>query len=445
MTESSERPILIGYLPPLGGLPKTAANYGFHRTLINIGDIAYTYAGTLLTAGRNFETWNFSMPVEEVNERYSRVVFFIPCRIAPPPHDADGYPYERITRFVEGLRIPFCSLTESIQSNDFEYRVDLHRLLSPTVIRYLHVLADRSPILGTRGHYSAEVLDALGIRNAIPLGCPSLYLNGPSLNPALNTIAQAANLRNVATCYSNYQENRHSRIADILRLTRDNGYHYVEQSFGLAAKALYYPGKIDASDVYRARHLYRDLDVLADLFAAGRIRYFTNYILWRDFLSQMDFVFGARMHGLTPAVQAGVPSLFIAHDARVREMCEFFELPFLAENELPATLRIEDFQEACDYSAVCASYPNRYSRFLEALRTAGIEPNVTDSGEIRDFWEPTPGPAVVAEETVPPGPEQAKWLRKICRLAATIPDRHFETMQDIGRIAQDWYIATRHH
>src|SRR5690606_152327 len=101
------RPTLIGYLPPLEGIRKTGANYQSHSQFINIGDIAYAHAGALLTSGRNFDVWNFRISADEVNENFSKVVFFIPCRIAPPPYDQDGYPYAFATDFIERLKIPF--------------------------------------------------------------------------------------------------------------------------------------------------------------------------------------------------------------------------------------------------------------------------------------------------------------------------------------------------
>lgn len=103
MNVADPRPTLIGYLPPPGGIRKTGANYPHHAQLINIGDIVYANAGAMLTSGGHFEAWNFGMSAEEVNEKYARVIFFIPCRIAPAPYDHDGSPYEYVTRFIEKL------------------------------------------------------------------------------------------------------------------------------------------------------------------------------------------------------------------------------------------------------------------------------------------------------------------------------------------------------
>ncbi|MFK0093298.1 polysaccharide pyruvyl transferase family protein [Pseudomonas sp. NPDC090592] len=440
MIAADSRPTLIGYLPPPGGIKKTGANYQYHSQFINIGDIVYAHAGAMLTAGRNFEIWNFRMTAEEVNEKYSRVVFFIPCRIAPPPYDRDGYPYEYVTRFIEKLKIPFFSLGESIQATDFDYTSDFHRSLSAEVVRYLEVVADRSPVVGTRGYYSAEVLNNLGVKNAIPLGCPSLYLNGPSLRPSLLDVPIKP--EKVAVCYSNYQGNLHSRIDDFLRLADKNNYYYVEQVFGLLAQVLYYPGKLKGGDIYAARRFYKDLAPVVELLKKKRVRYFTNYTLWKDFLGTMDFVFGARMHGLTPAVHAGKPAMFIAHDSRVREMCEFFSLPFVAEHELPASLDIDFFLSRCDYSAAFSRYQDAYSGFVSTLRAHGLNGNIGADDAILDSWSPVPDDDVRSEEQVPHYlTEEIANLEQQIDICAGVSDESFIRLGQVSDISQQWYLS----
>jgi hypothetical protein len=157
----------------------------------------------------------------------------------------------------------------------------------------------------------------------------------------------------------------------------------------------------------------------------------------------MDFAFGARMHGLTPALQAGVPSLFIAHDARVREMCEFFELPFVAEQELPEQINLDWLLAACDYTPAHRRYPDRYASYLATLARIGITTNTTPEGNIADFWEPQPDETVLAEESTVTGPTEAARFRQLLALTETIPDSHFETIAAIRSLSQDWYQSTR--
>lgn len=439
--ERDTRPVLIGYLPGMYGVPKIGANYPFNARLVNTGDLAYTYASTMLSVGRHFEAWDFSASAEEVSEKYSKVIFFLPCCIAPPPYDDDGFPYEQVTQFIEGLKIPFFSLAESIQSKSYDYETDFHKSLSPKVVRYLNVVADKSPVVGTRGYYSAEVLNRLGIRNALPLGCTSLYVNGPRLKSSLLSCRPPRSGK-VATCYSNYQGNAHSRIRDFLQLADSEGFHYVEQTFGLVPQALYYPGKVSSASIRSARMIYQDLPVLTSLLRKGLVHYFTNYTLWKNFLATMDFAFGARMHGLTPAVHAGVPATFVAHDARVREMCEFFSLPFVAEHDLPERLSLEYFHSHCDYAAAIDAYPERYRGFVQTLHQHGLGSNVGPDGEIIDPWEPLPDARVIEEETAVPA-DDFDYLERLIAMDERLPTNASGEHPEIEALAQAWYLSRR--
>lgn len=436
----TEKPALIGYLPPLGGIPKTRAAYNWHRNLINIGDICYTYPGTLIAAGSQHAAWNFSTSAEEVNETYSRVIFFIPCRIAPPPYDKDGYPFETVTRFIEKLKIPFVSVSESIQSSAYEYENDFHKKIGPAVSRYLHTIADHSVSVGTRGTYSAEILGKLGIKNVEVVGCPSLYINGPELDEKLARTPDPNTVRNVAMCYSNYQKLERSRVADLLNMADQYDFHYVEQSFNLLVKAQHYPGLIEMGDLADANTVFHGLDSIRSLYRKDRIRYFTNYRLWKDFLAGMDFVFGARMHGLTPAIHSGIPALFIAHDARVREMCDFFDLPYIAESDIPDNADLDFFCSRCDYTRALSSYPEKYFAFLEFLEKNGIRPNVRSDGTIKDHWLPEPSPVVVSSEKRKTNDIDANFLDLLCSLAEqriSSNDARFDRC--VRDIAQSWY------
>jgi len=415
--KTNSRPILIGYLPPLAGFEKTKDNYLLHSSYINIGDISYTYPATLLCAGKNFEPWDWAMSAEEVNERFSQVIFSLPCRISAPPHDEDGFPFERITQFISKLTIPFVNISESIQSSDYEYASDFASRLRPNVIRYLHTVADHSNIVGTRGEYSADILRKIGISNVEPIGCPSLYINGPSLHPNLTSKKHFNEIERISVCYSNYQHLSHSKIKDILKLACDNDYHYVEQSFNLIVKALYYPEMIEAQDIHNANIFYHGLDEIQTLFEQQRVHYFTNYQVWKQFLSNMDFVFGARMHGITPAIHAGVPSLFIAHDARVREMCEFFQLPFIAEKDLPSgnNLTAEYLYSLSKYEQAAKTYKYRYKNFINFLEKNDITPNIDQNSEIINLWEPKPSVGVQHSETYKPDRLDGKAFRHLCK------------------------------
>ena len=395
---SSQKPTLIGFLPPIGGLPKTEDYFDYHKALINTGDIVYALAITLLSAGNNNMAWNFSANAKTVNEYFSKVVWAIPCRIAPPPFHLDGFPYEAATNFIKQLDIPFTSVTESIQSSTYEYDKNLHKTLSNKVVTYLKTISEKTITIGTRGEYSAEILNKLGIKNVEPIGCPSLYMNGPTLKEKLIRKKPFSDVHNVAVTYSNYQRRTESLIQNAMSIAASNGFFFIEQTSNVVPKLLYYPDKLDPIDLIEANKHYGSLDFLRTLYNTNRLRYFTNYGNWKDFISKMDFVFGARMHGLTPAIESGIPAHFIAHDSRVREMCEFFKLPFSPEHVFSGKMfDLHKLYESTDYSSAEKIYPDKYKNFLRFLTNNNINSNTDDNLEIMDKIDYTPSPGVEIE------------------------------------------------
>jgi hypothetical protein len=399
--EKQSKPVLVAFLPPLGGLPKTKEFFGYHRSLINTGDIVYCYATALLAAGRNHMAWNFSADAQVVNEAFSRVVWSIPCRITDDSFEGDHFPYETATKFIEELKIPFVSVTESIQSRNYEYDSQLHKRLPAKVVHYLKAIGEKSAVVGARGHYSAEVLSRLGITNVQAIGCPSLYINGPCLRPELLKKRSFKEITRIAVAYSNYQMSSNSRISDILKLAAANDYFYVEQTANIVFKMLYYPESIQESDVQKAIKLYGGrggLESIRIIYQRKRLRYFTNYANWSSFFTGIEFAFGARMHGLTPAVHNGVPALFVAHDCRLREMCEFFSLPFVAEKDM--TLEPRVLYGMAEYDKASATYPRLYRQFLAFLTKNGISPNCDEA--LQPIPDVDAGPADSVEQELNP-------------------------------------------
>lgn len=102
-------------------MPKTAANYPYAKGRPNAGDLAFIYAGALFAIGSDFDSWDFlPLSPEEVNERYSRLVMFLPCRIIDPELDY-GWHFDRVSDFLQKLKIPVISASESIFIKEYEY------------------------------------------------------------------------------------------------------------------------------------------------------------------------------------------------------------------------------------------------------------------------------------------------------------------------------------
>ncbi|RJT92595.1 hypothetical protein D6T65_18170 [Arthrobacter frigidicola] len=124
----------------------------------------------------------------------------------------------------------------------------------------------------------------------------------------------------------------------------------------------------------------------------------------------------------------------------MREMCEFFSLPFVAEHELPASMDINFFLSRCDYTATLSQYQDTYARFVQTLRALGLDGNIDAAGSIIDCWEPAPDVQVAGEERIPRySPEEMFNLEQQLAICAGIPDEAFVRLAQIRDISQSWY------
>ena len=106
------------------------------------------------------------------------------------------------------------------------------------------------------------------------------------------------------------------------------------------------------------------------------LRTFFDTNQWRAWASSMDFNFGRRFHGSIIAMQAGVPSLMVAVDDRMREMLGFTGLPAVDATDLDkAENRAEfvaDHLAGLNASELVDRYSDRERNFRTALREIGI-------------------------------------------------------------------------
>ncbi|KAF1053175.1 MAG: dTDP-glucose 4,6-dehydratase [Stenotrophomonas maltophilia] len=379
---------LIGLYDALEGLAKTDAGYRTIQIRPNAGDLVYTAPGTLLSSAGvgDFDVWMFDeLSAEVCNERYSHLVLFLPCRLIGAEMDNgwNGEVYRRVTRFIRQLKIPVISAAESVLTNSNDYQSDFHRQLPDYIVDYLRALSERCVSIGARGEYSAQIIRDLGIDNVEPVGCASLLVNGPTLPASLLQRKPFEEVRRIALGYTNNVYGDGSLIGQMLTLAAEQGHVFVEQHFSLLTKLLYWPQKLTAQDLVQGRALYQDLAQVDRLLQQGQVRYFTHYGLWQAFCRELDFMYGSRLHGGVMAVNAGVPSYFISQDTRVREVCEFYQLPWTSEQQVrSAGIDVRRFYEEADYSAACRLYPQRYRNYLDFLRRNGLQPRLDAEGRV---------------------------------------------------------------
>jgi hypothetical protein len=126
---------------------------------------------------------------------------------------------------------------------------------------------------------------------------------------------------------------------------------------------------------------------LEKLFRSGRL-VFGDYHQWiRERFSQFfsmppwfsylrsgfDASMGTRFHGNMAAMQCGVPSLWIVHDSRTQEFCDYHGLPQVPLGKLAVTGKISDlFEEHYRTDRFARRYAEGYTRFHAYLEKHGI-------------------------------------------------------------------------
>ena len=100
-----------------------------------------------------------------------------------------------------------------------------------------------------------------------------------------------------------------------------------------------------------SRMMMGDTDLEAfRTFCATKLRTYCSVQQWMEDSARFDFSVGMRLHGNMIAFQVGVPTLWVHHDSRTRELVEAMALPGIALAEfLENCHSIEDAYAACEF------------------------------------------------------------------------------------------------
>ncbi len=246
--------------------------------------------------------------------------------------------------------------------------------LSAGTRRFLGYVADRSVSIGVRGHYTAEVLNDLGIRNVTVIGCPAVFWSGPAA-PVVRqeTLPHLPSLAVNATPVGHYRDKISTLFAFGMRHEAD----YVAQAerwmAALAASpetTPYQPLREDDAVTYFAYPACTPT-VLANWLRA-RTRWFFSPQDWIGRMGGYDLSVGSRFHGNLAAIQAGTPALNLVFDTRTRELCEYLSLPTLSLSDFHGDLPLGALHALADYRPFTATYARRYETYRAFLTESGL-------------------------------------------------------------------------
>lgn len=250
--------------------------------------------------------------------------------------------------------------------------------LDENSVRLLEILRDRKAAIAARGRLTAEVLEGYGIEDYAITGCPSNFLNpSPTLGRDLGErLASMGKPENIAV-NCDVRPGLEDVVPPLARLLERLRGSWITQVF---EDISFLRG--DCTD-QAFTHLGRMSEIMkpgADRayiinFLKTYCHYFLDVEQWLDFLLRFDFSIGTRLHGNMMAWQAGVPAVWIPHDARTAELLKCMELPTLDRKVLSSRSKIGEILDGVrfDGEAYDQKRAQLARRYHDVLRKAGLE------------------------------------------------------------------------
>ncbi|MFO7996275.1 MAG: polysaccharide pyruvyl transferase family protein [Dehalococcoidia bacterium] len=289
----------------------------------------------------------------------------------------DKFEFPRTTAFIEKVHLPCVIIGLGAQAPDYGHRI---RIPDGT-IRMMKVISERSTSLGVRGHFTASVLERLGIRNIRVIGCPSIYWR---CHPAM-----FISRRPFDQC-SRIAVNGHSNIIDftsdissarrvqrlLATLAFENRYPYILQSeMPELSIACGEEPQLDDSTISWMKNNHGLSDVPDEEFfryVRTNMMSFFDVEEWMAYMRSLDFVIGSRFHGCLAAIINGIPATIFVHDARTGELCELLRMPQVDIRKVKA-IDLRALYDAMDLDTLEATYSSLYDGYIDFLEENRIE------------------------------------------------------------------------
>lgn len=343
----------------------------------NMGNMLFPYSisRTLMTEGTQIDTIRFdkipsnkreiSEQAKQINEEYD-------CLILPFAnafrHSFIGE-LKKVTWMVEKLTIPCVVVGAGLQAAVGKELEDQE--LAEVVTNFVMAVLNKSDCLGLRGEQTAAYLEKLGFRaekDFTVIGCPSMFTYGKEL-----PVPDCKELTPKSTVSMNSKiclpQNFHDLLYRCRRQIED--YYYIPQVLEEIYRmyvGMPFPKKFEAK---MPKHFPEDL--AHPVYVQDRARFFVNVKSWLEFLKEMDFSFGSRIHGNIAAILAGTPVYIFVSDARILELVEYHKIPHSMVTDITEETSIFDVYEKADFGSIQQGHEKRFMHYLDFLRKNGLK------------------------------------------------------------------------
>jgi len=314
----------------------------------NTGNLAFHYAINRLI-GSVPRTVSWSSSPEFVNSLGE--IGIMPCANQLGPHMNMGGMANVFKQFKASFLAIGLGAQGGVGHNDIPE-------LPEGTLAWLDALVARAasshPNITVRGDYTLRVLEHYGFGDkAVSLGCPSLLINKSADHGVRLQERYKAKISKVAIAAGHPNWKALSTLeASLVRLMEDtNGMYIVQATDEAVALSRNDFDLVNPEYVSKLKN-YLKLNLSDDQFTQWIRKYFISFYnipAWMEYLRRFDFIVGARIHGVMLAIQAGVPGLCIAHDSRIRELCEKCMIPYVMADDVKEGIKLQDLSHLAEF------------------------------------------------------------------------------------------------
>lgn len=338
----------------------------------NLGNLIYVYGIFRNLSSEETQIYSDhygSLDPVQINKEYDGYIIALADAIRP---DFVGQ-LKQMTKLIKQLTIPVYLIGMGVRA---PYNVDpmtLHFDFDDTVREFIRAILEKSAIVGLRGQITAQYLTNLGFvegRDHMAIGCPSMYSFGPHLSIkdpvtiSTDSLITTNLSKPASAAIKSYIHNIHVQYPNATFLPQ--GYDEFK---------LVYSG----SSVFNSKGYPSSLDDIE--YSSGNPKFFLNAPTWINYMKTVDLSFGTKLHGNIVATIAGTPSITIPLDARMKELIDYHDLPFLLPKDIGPKDSLQTLVNKVDFHSPEKKQRENYERFVDFLKKNGLSPVSQEDGD----------------------------------------------------------------
>lgn len=367
--------IFNNYKNHLSEIPKPKGIKNIIGYSDNIGNIVFLESIAREVGADHISMYDFMLNYKIYEEKYDILILSLANMIS-----SSFSLNEKFIKALEEIKTPICIFSVGIQA-DTESEL-LEMKMSETSKRILKLSEKSGTTIGLRGSITKDYLDKQGIKNTQVIGCPSIFYKKvipKKKKNELNNVLLSGSFNGF------WQE----PLYDIYRFGYKYCNSYLVQSESRILFDKYKISEIDLKDwkidenriqylldknydYYFYCHKEIDKEDLSKWFIDKSI-FFTDFDNWLESMYSYNLHLGVRFHGSVMTTLAGVPTLILSGDLRVKEFVDFHRLPNINIFDFNSDLTPERIYDIIDYSEYESLYDELFENYKNFLNKNGLQ------------------------------------------------------------------------